>query len=177
MDHVLGMDELRSFNIFQDKAMPIYVNDLTLDGLKRIFFYAFEEPRFYGLPKLDVHHIDRESFTVGDLKIQPIHLWHYKMDVIGFRFGDFAYLTDVNKIDEDQMHLLKGVKTLILDALGKVKHISHYSLPEAIEVAKQIGAETTYFTHIGHKMGLYDITEKELPTGMHLAYDGLKIKV
>lgn len=157
--------------------MPIYATHVTQDALKRIFYYAFSEKRFPGIPQVELNTIDREPFTVGDIDFLPIHVWHYKMPVLGFRIGRFTYITDVNGIDDDQKALIKGSDILVLDALSKIKHISHYSLEEAIAVVRELKVPTTYFTHIGHSMGLYDVTERELPAGMHLSYDGLVLSI
>lgn len=177
MDHVAGLDDVRAYNYFQHKPMRLYANVMTQNALKRIFYYAFEEHKYPGVPQLELKTIDRDPFMVGDIPVQPIHVWHHLMDVIGFRMGDFTYITDVNKIDDDQLALIQGSKVLVLGALGKVQHISHFSLEEAIAVVEKLDIPEAYFTHIGHRMGLYDITEKELPSHIHLAYDGLKLQV
>lgn len=176
-DHIAGLDDIRAYNFLQQQPMKIFANTMTQEALKRDFYYAFEENKFPGIPQLDLIAIDREPFMVGDIPVQPFYLWHYKMPVLGFRFGDFAYATDVNNIDDDQKEIIKGTKVLILDALGKVKHISHYSLDEALEVADELQVPQVYFTHIGHKMGLHRRTNAELPLGRELAYDGLQIDI
>lgn len=177
MDHIIGLDDIRPYNYRQKKSMPIYANTMTQDALKRIFYYAFDEHRFPGIPQLELNTIDKESFQIGDITLQPIHVWHYKLDVLGFRFGKFTYITDVNNIDSDQKELIKGTEVLVLDALGKVKHISHYALDEAIALARELKIPKVYFTHIGHSMGLHAVVERELPAGMHLSYDGLVLEI
>lgn len=177
MDHVLGMDEIRPYNYMTKKAMPLYATKATQEGLRRIFYYVFGEHRYPGIPQVELNTIDTEPFTIGDITFLPIHVWHHKMPVLGFRIGSFTYITDVNGIDSDQQELIKGSETLVLDALGKVPHISHYSLSEAIEVVRELKIPTTYFTHIGHSMGLYDVVEREMPAGMHLSYDGLVLHI
>ncbi|WP_454871215.1 MBL fold metallo-hydrolase [Pseudocnuella soli] len=177
MDHILGMDEIRPYNYNQKKPMPLYATQVTQDALRRIFYYAFSEKRFPGIPQVELHTIDTEPFTIGDITFLPIHVWHYKMPVLGFRIGRFTYITDVNGIDDDQKELVKGSDILVLDALSKIKHISHYSLDEAIAIVRELKIPTTYFTHIGHSMGLYDIVEREMPAGMHLSYDGMTLEI
>jgi len=177
MDHVIGMDEVRPYNYMQKKDMPIYATETTQESLRRIFYYAFAEKRFPGIPQVVLNTIDTEPFMIGDIAFQPIHVWHYKMPVLGFRMGRFTYITDVSRIDDAQKELIKGSDILVLDALGKVPHISHYSLSDAIAVARELQVPTVYFTHVGHSMGLYATVEKELPAGMHLAYDGLVLNV
>lgn len=177
MDHIIGMDEVRPYNYNQKMDMPLYASKATQDSLRRIFYYAFEEKRFPGIPQVVLHTIDKESFTIGDIEILPIHVWHYKMPVLGFRIGQFTYITDVNSIDDDQKELIKGSEILVLDALGRVPHISHYSLPQAIDVVRELKIPEVYFTHIGHSMGLYETSEREMPSGMHLSYDGLVLNI
>ncbi|MFT4202473.1 MAG: MBL fold metallo-hydrolase [Chitinophagaceae bacterium] len=177
MDHIIGMDEVRPYNYNQKKPMPVYASEPTQEALKRIFYYAFQEKRYPGIPQIELNTIDKTPFTIGDITFEPIHVWHYKLPVLGFRMGRFTYITDANGIDADQLALVRGSDVLVLDALGKIKHISHYSLAEAIEVVRALQIPAVYFTHIGHSMGLYDVVERELPAGMHLSYDGLVLEV
>ena len=177
MDHVSGLDEVRPYNYSQKKALPLYATKVTQDALKHIFYYAFEEKRFPGIPQVELHTIDSDPFRIGDIEFLPVRVWHYKMPVLGFRMGSFTYITDVNGIDDDQKELIKGSEVLVLDALGKIKHMSHYSLQEAIAVVRELKIPQVFFTHIGHSMGLHDTVEREMPAGMHLAYDGLVLDI
>lgn len=174
-DHIAGLDDIRAYNFMQQKPMEIYANEMTQVALKRDFYYAFEEHKYPGIPQLDLKTIERQPFMVGDIPVQPFYLWHHKMPVLGFRFGQFSYATDVNRIDDDQKEIIKGSDVLILDALGKVKHISHFSLEEALATIEELKIPQSYLTHIGHRMGLYAAENPQLPHGVALGYDGLVI--
>lgn len=176
-DHIAGMDDIRAYNYWQQKAIDVYCTAETLDSLKREFYYVFAEYKYPGIPDITTHLIDHQSFTVDKFKVTPIYTKHFKMEVLGFRIGDFTYITDANYISDDELEKVKGSKVLVLNALRKTEHISHFSLPQAIAIAQKIKAEETYFTHISHQLGLHETVEKELPPHMHLAYDGLKIQV
>ncbi len=176
-DHVAGLDDVRAFNYFSGKAMDIYANELTQSVLIREFPYAFAENRHPGVPEIRIHTIDLTPFFIGDIPVTPIMVWHMKMPVYGFRLGNFTYITDANKIDPPELQKISGSKVLVLNTLRKEKHISHFSLKEGIQVAEQIGVPQTYFTHLSHQMGLHQEVSKELPEGVELAWDGLKITV
>lgn len=175
-DHIAGLDDVKAYNYFQKKDMHLYADELTQEHLQREFYYAFAENKYPGVPELVMHTIEKNiPFIIGDIQILPVNVWHYKLPVKAFRINDFAYITDANFIDEDQMHLLEGIKILVISALRKEKHISHFTLNEAIEIAQKLNVEKAFFTHISHQLGKYDAIEKELPANMHLAYDGLEI--
>lgn len=176
-DHIAGLDDVRAFNFFQHRAMPVYANELTIEALMREFGYAFAQKRHPGVPHLELHPITLEPFTIGDIFIKPILVWHLKMPVLGFRFGHFTYITDANRIEAAERDKIRGSKTIVLNALRKEDHISHFSLGEAITTVQELGITTAYFTHISHQLGLHQVIEKELPSGMHLAYDGLVVHV
>ncbi len=176
-DHIAGLDDVRAFNFFTKKPMDVYANYLTEEALRRDFYYAFSDTKYPGVPEIDIHTITTEPFTIGDLLIEPILVWHLKMPVLGFRFGPFTYITDANMIEEKEMNKIRGSKVMVLNALRKEKHISHYNLEEAVALVKQLGVPEAYFTHISHQLGLHDSIEKELPDGIHLGYDGLTIKL
>jgi phosphoribosyl 1,2-cyclic phosphate phosphodiesterase len=176
-DHIAGLDDVRAFNFFQHRAMPVYANELTIETLLREFGYAFAHHRYPGVPNLDLHTITLAPFTIGDIFITPILVWHLKMPVYAFRFGSFTYITDANRIEADEKEKIKGSKTLVLNALRKEDHISHFSLGEAIATVQDLGVPTAYFTHISHQLGLHQVVENELPAGIHLAYDGLVVHV
>jgi phosphoribosyl 1,2-cyclic phosphate phosphodiesterase len=174
-DHVGGLDDVRAFNFFQHKPMPLYGNSLTLDAVMRDFAYAFSDKKYPGVPELDLNEITLDPFTIGDIPIIPIHVWHLKMPVYAFRFGDFTYITDANKIDESEKEKIRGSKVIVLNALRKHKHISHYNLDEAIALVQELQIPEAYFTHISHQLGKHEEVERELPDGIHLGYDGLNL--
>lgn len=175
-DHIAGLDDVRAFNRLQGSAIDIYADEYVQEALKREFYYAFQPQKYFGIPQLNLHEINEsQSFYIKNIEITPILVFHYRMPVLGFRIEDFAYITDAKTISKEEKDKLRGVKTLVLNALQKESHISHLTLSEAIELAEEIGAETTYFTHISHNMGLHEEVSQELPPQMHLAYDGLII--
>lgn len=175
-DHVAGMDDVRAYNFHDKKAMNVYADLNTQEVLKREFQYVFQEPNYPGIPQVDLNTINGDKlFNVNGLEFNPIKVLHYKLEVLGFRIGDFTYITDANYISPEQLDKAKGSKVLVLNALRHEAHPSHFTLKEAIEVATAIGAENTYFTHISHQLGLHDEVEATLPEGTHLAYDGLTL--
>jgi phosphoribosyl 1,2-cyclic phosphate phosphodiesterase len=176
-DHIAGLDDVRAFNFFSQQPMHIYANSLTEEALRRDFYYAFNDKKYPGVPNLSIHTITTESFFIGDIPIQPILVWHLKMPVFGFRFGNFTYITDANRIDEDEKEKIKHAKILVLNALRKEKHISHFTLDEAITLAQELQVNETYFTHISHQLGTHDTINKQLPNNIQLAYDGLQLIV
>lgn len=176
-DHIAGLDDVKAYNFIHQSVMPLYANHETADAIKRDFYYAFAEKKYPGVPLLEMHVTEKKAFTVGDLEFQPIQVKHLHMDVTGYRIGDFTYITDANYISEEEKQKIKGSKVLVLNALRKEKHLSHFTLQEAIDLAVELQVPTTYFTHISHQLGLHDEVTKELPSGMHLAYDGLKIYI
>ncbi len=176
-DHIAGMDDIRAFNYIQQSPVSIYCNQATLEALKREFYYVFEEHKYPGVPEVRVHLIDKQPFYIGKVKVIPILVYHYKMPVLGFRIGDVTYITDANHIPEEEKAKIKGSKVLVLNALRRSSHISHFTLDEAMDMAAELGCEQTYFTHISHQMGLHKEVSKELPEGMSLAYDGLTLEL
>lgn len=176
-DHIAGLDDVRAFNFFYKPIMPIYANSLTEEAIKREFGYAFADKKYPGVPELILNTITNEPFTVGDILITPILVWHLKMPVLGFRFGKFTYITDANRIEESEKEKIKGSDILVVNALRKQHHISHFTLAEAIDIVKDCKIPKAYFTHISHQLGLHKEVEAELPDGIHLAYDGLEIEM
>ena len=176
-DHLAGMDDIKAFNYFQNQPMKVYANPMTQQAIKREFSYIFSEERYPGIPEVSLHDMPEDIFHIGDIPVMPIKVFHLHMPVLGFRFGDFTYITDANRIDPPEMDKIRGSRALVLNALRKEKHISHFNLNEAIALATELNVKTTYFTHISHQMGFHESIENELPTGMHLAYDGLKIEI
>jgi phosphoribosyl 1,2-cyclic phosphate phosphodiesterase len=175
-DHIAGLDDVRSFNFKQQMAMPVYGNDLVIDQIKREFHYVFES-KYPGIPQLEIHKIHNEPFQVKDLSITPIEVLHHKLPVFGFRIKDFTYITDANTISNKEMEKIHGSKTLVINALQKDDHISHFTLQEALEIIEIIKPNKAYLTHISHNMGLHQEISKELPPNIFLAYDGLSITI
>jgi phosphoribosyl 1,2-cyclic phosphate phosphodiesterase len=176
-DHVFGIDEVRRFNQMQRTAIPCLADGDTVENLKRMFAYIFEPPkqRGGGLPQLSLFRI-AGSFSLGGMEIVPVPVFHGVLPVLGFRVGSFAYLTDCNRVPDESVALLAGVRTLIIDALRHRPHSTHFSVSEATDMAARIGATRTYFTHICHDLGHAE-TCASLPPGVELAYDGLVLEI
>lgn len=174
-DHVAGLDDLRRFNWLMKKALPCYGTPRTLDGLRRMFSYAFEAAADspHSRPQLELIEITDRTFEIAGERIVPVPLMHGPMPVLGYRFGRFAYCTDCSVIPPDSFPLLRGLEVLILDALRLDPHPTHFSLPQAVDAAERIGAGRTYFTHMAHQLQHAE-TNARLPRGMALAYDGLR---
>nr|WP_299418157.1 MBL fold metallo-hydrolase [uncultured Emticicia sp.] len=178
-DHTAGLDDIRPYNYLHGtQHLDLYGHSRVLAQLKREFAYAFEEQKYPGVPLINVHEIEgHHSFKIKDEIFTPIEVLHHHLPVLGFRIQDFTYITDVNSISDQELEKVYGSKVLVLGALQRLKHISHFTLDEAIEVAQKVNADMTYFTHISHKMGLHSEVEKELPQNIRLAFDGLKVKI
>ncbi len=176
-DHIAGLDEVRAFNFFQQKPMYVYANELTQEGIIREFPYAFYETRYPGVPEIKMFTIQNDTFQVGDLTITPIQVWHLKMPVLGFRIGNFTYITDANRIDAEELEKIKGSEVLVLNTLRQSPHISHFSLEEGIQLVQTLQIPQAYFTHISHQMGKHADVNPTLPDGIELAYDGLNFTV
>lgn len=174
-DHTAGLDDIRPFNFKQQKDMPVFGKLQVLDQIKREFAYIFSGKRYPGVPQVQTIEIDENPFSIEGIGITPIPVMHYKLPILGFRIGDFTYITDANYISEESLKLIEGTEILVLNALQKEPHISHFTLDEAVEMARKIGAKKTYFTHISHKLGLHNSLDQELPEGIALAYDGLQL--
>ncbi|MGB4843687.1 MAG: MBL fold metallo-hydrolase [Ferruginibacter sp.] len=176
-DHIAGLDDVRAYNYFQQKPMEIYANSLTEEAIKREFAYAFSDKKFPGIPSLNLNTIDESSFQIGDIPVTPILVWHLKMPVLGFRFGNFTYITDANRIDADEKEKIKGSEVLVLNALRKEKHISHFTLDEAAAMVQELGVPKGYFTHISHQLGKHQMINKALPDGIALAFDTQELTI
>jgi len=176
-DHYAGLDDIRPFNFFSHQPMHIYANELTQVAIKRDFYYAFEEKKDVGLPEMILHTIDKEPFTIGDIPFIPIQVMHREMPVLGFRIGDFTYITDANFIDEEEQIKIKGSKVLILNALRPEPHPTHFTLQQALDMVDVLNVPQVYFTHFSHQIGLHEERSKSLPKGVQLAYDGLTFSV
>ena len=174
-DHVAGLDDIRPFNYLLGKTIDVYAEERVQQILKREFSYAFEPQDYLGAPQINLKTIDEMPFMIGDIPFTPIRVFHKELPVLGFRVGDFTYITDANFIAEEELEKIKGSKILVLNALRRETHYSHFNLEQAIEIVNKIKPEQAYFTHISHHLGLHETVEKELPSTMFLAYDGLVI--
>ncbi len=171
-DHIAGLDDVRAYNYFQQKHMDLYANSLTEEAIKREFAYAFSDKKYPGIPNLNLITIDDKPFVVGDIPVIPILVWHLKMPVLGFRFGNFTYITDANRIEETEKEKIKGSDAMVLNALRKESHISHFTLDEAVAMVQELSVPTAYFTHISHQLGKNQVINNGLPSGIQLAFDG-----
>ncbi len=176
-DHVAGLDDIRPYNYILKKRIDIFATERVQEALKREFQYIFSDVKYHGLPQINLHTITDKSFDIGETTIVPFEVMHYKLPILGYRIGDFTYITDAKTISDASLEKIKGTKVLVLNALQKEDHISHLTFSEAIEMANKIGAEMTYFTHISHNLGLHEEVSKELPAHIKLAYDGLTIEL
>jgi len=176
-DHIAGLDDVRAFNFMNQKPVDIYAEKRVQEVIKEEFFYSFEENKYPGVPQINMNELTSEPFKIKGVTIIPIQVFHYKLPVFGFRIGDFAYITDANYISEEEKEKLHGTKYLVINALRKRKHISHYSLSESIDLIKELSPKRAYITHISHQMGLHHNVNEELPRGISLAYDGLRLEI
>lgn len=176
-DHIAGLDDVRAFNYKQQSAIEVYATAAVQESLKREFYYIFSDFKYPGIPSINLRDIELEPFTIGDITIIPIEVMHYKMPVLGFRINDFTYITDAKTITEKEQEKIKGSKILVVNALQKDAHISHFTFSEAIDFAHKINAKQTYFTHISHRLGKHNDVSDELPNNISLAYDRLSFEI
>ncbi len=177
-DHIAGMDDVRAYNYKSQKPMEIYCDDLVFESLKREYHYVFDDAFSYpGIPQVERTQIDKQNrFTIEELQLTPIEVLHYKLPVLGFRIENFTYITDANYISAEEKEKIKGTDILVLNALRKEKHISHFTLEEALELVAEIKPKKAYLTHISHLMGEHKEVSKELPENVEIAFDGLVLK-
>lgn len=181
-DHTGGMDDIRAFNYFRKKAFPVYAEPNVQQSLRREYAYAFETERYPGVPEYELITIGEEPFSVtvqrpgapaASVEVVPIRAMHYKLPVLGFRIGPMAYITDANYIPPQEFGKLKNLDIFVLNAVRRERHISHFSLPETLEIFRQVGARRSFITHMSHQIGLHREVSAELPEGVEPAYDGL----
>lgn len=177
VDHIFGLDDIRSFNWIQKRPADIYAEQRVQEAIRRIFDYVFTKQMYPGVPRIDLHMIDNNPFYIDEVPVVPVRCYHHKLPVYGFRFGELSYITDTNYIPEEEMEKLAGTSILIINALRKEKHISHYNLAEALEVIRKINPEKAYLTHISHGFGTHSHIQGLLPGNVYAAYDGLKIDI
>lgn len=176
-DHTAGLDDVRAYNFLQKMDMPVYGMPETLHQIQNDFAYIFDEHGYPGLPRIDLRPISHNPFSVNGVEVTPLPVVHLKLPVLGFRIGDFSYITDANFISEETYEKLRGTNVLVLNALQQEPHISHFTLTEAIQVTQKVGAHKTYFTHLSHKMGLHADVSKILPPNIEIAFDGLSLNL
>ncbi len=176
-DHTAGMDDIRAFNFFQGKAMPVYGRPTVLEQLKREFAYVFSGPQYPGIPQVELQPIHNAPFVVEGIEVIPVEVMHYQLPVYGFRIGDFSYITDANYIAEGELDKIKGSRVIVLNALRREPHISHFTLDQAVELLRELQPEKGFLTHISHQMGRHAEVDPLLPPNVHLAFDGLKIEL
>ncbi|MHA4843691.1 MBL fold metallo-hydrolase [Flavitalea antarctica] len=176
-DHVAGLDDVRAYNFFSGQPMPVYSDEMTQQVLIREFPYAFKDTRYPGVPEIQLNSIALDPFVLGDIPVIPIQVWHLKMPVLGYRFGRFTYITDANRIEESEKQKIRGSEVLVLNTLRKQKHISHFSLQEGVDLARELDIPQVWFTHMSHQMGKHAEVCVELPSGISLAYDMLQVVV
>jgi phosphoribosyl 1,2-cyclic phosphate phosphodiesterase len=176
-DHIAGLDDVRPINFLRQKPLSVYAEERVLEAIKQMLPYAFEQNKYPGVPDINLNTIDTSSFHINGVQIIPIRAYHYKLPVLGFRIGDFTYITDANYIPEEEKEKIIGSKYIVINALRKKKHISHFSLSEAQEVVREFSPRYAYFTHISHQMGFHKEVNKSLPENVKLAHDGLTLEI
>jgi phosphoribosyl 1,2-cyclic phosphate phosphodiesterase len=174
-DHTAGLDDVRAYNFIQQMDMPVYGTRPVLDQLQIEYAYAFTKEYYPGIPRLTLNEIDDAAFNINADRVIPLPVMHFKLPVMGFRIGNFSYITDANFIPEGTLERLTGTDVLVLNALQREAHISHFNLKQALEVAGKINARHTYLIHVSHKLGLHADISRELPDNVSLAFDGLQI--
>ena len=175
VDHIFGLDDIRSFNWVQKHPTDIYAERRVQNAIKRIFNYVFADYKYPGIPKMKLHLIENKVFTIDGIEFIPIRCFHHKLPVFGFRVGNLTYITDANSIAKEELEKIKGTRYLIINALRKEKHISHFNLAEALEIINEIQPEKAYLTHLSHSFGKHDDIQKELPENVFVGYDGLRL--
>jgi len=177
-DHIAGLDDVRAFNYQQQEAITIYSNTATLEALQREFYYAFSAIKYPGVPQLELKEIQPlDSFTILETEILPFEVLHYKMPVLGFRIGNFAYITDAKTVSEESRSALEGVEVLVVNALQESAHISHFTLGEALQFIADINPKKAYLTHISHRFGTHEYIQSILPENVFPAYDQLCVEI
>lgn len=174
-DHIAGLDEVRAYNYIQKKNMPVYATERVQNALKREFAYIFSDEKYPGIPQVDLYPLGDDPFYIGDLCFEPVNVMHYKLPVKGFKLQDFAYITDANFIPESEKEKLKGLNVLVLNALRREEHVSHFTFQQAIDLVKELKPRKAYFTHISHQLGLHELLNAELPPNIEIACDGLQL--
>jgi phosphoribosyl 1,2-cyclic phosphate phosphodiesterase len=176
-DHVAGLDDVRAFNFRLKRHIDVYAEIRVQEAIKREYAYIFAENKYPGIPQIKMHAIENRPFVIDGIEICPIRAYHHELPVFGFRFNDFAYLTDVKSVPDNEIHKLKNLEILILTALRKEAHISHMNLTEALALVEEVNPRMCYLTHLSHNFGLHAEEEPKLPPHVRIAYDGLSFQV
>ena len=176
-DHIAGLDDIRAFNYFQQQPIKVFANQLTQTAIRKEFSYIFSDEKYPGIPQVDMVEISEQPFRIGDIEVVPVKMWHLRMPVLGFRFRNFTYITDANRIEDSEMEKISGSEYLVLNALRNEPHISHFTLSEAVSLSQKLGIPQARFTHISHQLGRHQEVNSSLPNGIELAYDNLVIYV
>ncbi len=176
-DHIAGLDEVKAFNYFNKMRMPVYASERVQEALKREFAYIFAEDKYPGIPEIDIFSVTDQVIKIKDIELLPIDVIHYRLPVKAYRINDFTYITDANYISEEEKEKIKGSKIIVINALRREEHVSHYTFQQAIDLMNELKPEKAYFTHISHQLGLHEEVSKELPPFIELAYDGLQIEI
>lgn len=176
-DHTAGIDDLRAINFMQKHSIPIYCTERVELRIREQYSYIFKNSNYPGIPQISFKRIPAGDFSIGDIVVSPLSLYHGELPVTCFRIGDCAYITDTNNIPKEELIKLKGLSNLVINALRKEKHYSHFSLDEALSIANELKVDNCWFTHISHQMGLHKASEDELPAHRSLAWDGLELKI
>lgn len=178
-DHTAGLDDIRAYNYRQQQDMPLYAEPRVLRQLQQEFSYIFAEHKYPGVPRVQTVSIesDTDTFLVEGVPFQPIRALHYKLPVLGYRVGNFTYITDANHLTPEALERVRGSEIVVLNALRYESHISHFSLPEAVAILEDLAPQQAYLTHIGHQMGRHQEVEATLPSFIRLAYDGLQLSI
>lgn len=175
-DHTAGLDDIRPFYFRQDHQPAIYVSQRVRKNLERSYEYIFKDTNYPGVPRVDLHIIENNPFRIGKTSVTPVRAWHRDSPVFGFRIGDFTYITDANYIEAKEVKKIYGTDVLVINALRREKHYSHFTLDEAVELIEMIRPRKAYLTHISHQLGMHETVDKELPAYIHPAYDRLKLR-
>lgn len=176
-DHVAGLDDLRAFNFIMKKKMDLYANAKTQKAIHEQFGYVFSEKKYPGIPEVTLHTIEDKPFSILGVELIPILVKHMHLDVLGFRVGNFTYITDANFIPEEEKKKIFGSEVLVLNALRHESHPSHFTLDEAIAQVRELKPKKSYFIHMSHQIGLHEEVEDELPENIHLAFDGMHLNL
>jgi phosphoribosyl 1,2-cyclic phosphate phosphodiesterase len=177
VDHIFGLDDIRSYNWLQKHATDIYAEERVQQAIKTIFHYVFADFKYPGIPEMRLHKIENKPFKIDGIEFIPIRCYHHKLPVYGFRVGDLTYITDTNFIPFEELEKVKGTKILIINALRKESHISHFNLDEALKVINEIRPEKAYLTHLSHSFGKHADIQNELPENVYVGYDAMKIVI
>ncbi|MDR0753861.1 MAG: MBL fold metallo-hydrolase [Prevotellaceae bacterium] len=174
-DHTGGLDDVRALNYIKQKAVDIYVETRVQRALRRIFYYAFDTVKYPGVPEFEFHKINENSFNIANIKITPVRAYHHRLPVLGFKIDNFCYITDANRISPKELKKMQYADTVVINALRREKHLSHFCLSDALAIIDKLKPKHAYLTHISHQLDLHSVLEKELPANVSAAFDGLSI--